>query len=157
MPTILGELLDQISAIKSKASWVANPARFVLDPEDFIKLEEEMGVVLRDHLTRQDGRLALAGVPIVVFEHHYDPLYKELKALAKLVGARVYYPEFQRFNEEVVSIAAPSRDVNLLAEFFKDGSGWRYTPASCTLQGVSRLEPISAPWPACNTYFQEPR
>jgi hypothetical protein len=65
----------------------------------------------------------LFGVKVAVVDFADDPLFKRLQAMARLVGAEVDYPH------------------EAVAEFFKDGGGWRFV---ATVPG--KLYPIEHAW-----------
>lgn len=76
----------------------------------------------------------LFGVKLVVVPFTQDLLFKRLQVMARLVGAEIEYPMSE-------GEAQPK-----LAEFFKDGAGWRY------YRYYNALVPISGPWPYIPTW-----
>lgn len=112
----------------------------IVNPQEYAHiLEEALTALPPKDLSPEDVALkSLYGLSIIVVSFAEDPLYKELQSMAVLVGADITYPD--------VTYGQQQWKIDM-AEFFKDGSGWRYINGNGTRNGKSVLFPINGPWP----------
>lgn len=128
------------AAIEADNHNVARP--LVVTPDEYACILADeittIGISRRDK-TPDLTIKSMYGFPIVMVPFADDPLYKELQAMATIIGAEISYPD--------ITYGQQQWKVDI-AEFFKDGSGWRYVNGNGTRDGKSRLFPISAYWPS---------
>jgi hypothetical protein len=113
----LNNFYMRLQAYKEEHGGESPPAIYML-PEEHAEIKHALFTY---DVTLAAGHLF--GVKVVVVPFSKDPIFKRLQAMARLVGASIEYPH------------------EAVAEFFKDGAGWRFV---ATVPG--KLYPIDHTW-----------